>query len=137
MGSRTNGLKQKRERHCANDVVGVVKAAFKVFLVKRGVKFNPYCGPGMINLLLEIDKCKSVRHACKNLELSYSKAWKLLDRFEEWLGVPACIGQQGGATGGSSELSKEGRDFITRYQSFTDECVKAVQSVAARYWNET
>jgi molybdate transport system regulatory protein len=127
-------LKQKRERHTENDALGVVNAAMKVFLIKRGEEFNPYCGPGMINLLEELDKRHSVLDACKKLDLSYAKGWKLLKRFEEWLGAPAYYGHQGGPSGGSTDLSEESRAFMRRYRDFTNECIKAVESVAEKYW---
>ena len=47
-----------------------------------------YMGIGVLWLLEEIDKSKSLRSASINMGLSYSKAYGMLKRLEEEVGIP-------------------------------------------------
>jgi molybdate transport system regulatory protein len=108
----------------------------KVVLMAPG-EGKTFCGPGMINLLWEIEKTGSVRQACERMHMSYSKGWKLLRGLENWLRYPVTVRQQGGKGGGEAHLTAEGRDFLRRHQAFDKECQQAVQRVFERYYGGT
>ncbi|AKN31790.1 LysR family transcriptional regulator [Clostridium carboxidivorans P7] len=69
-------------------------------------------------LLLLIQNTHSVRNACKHMALSYSKAWNMLNQLEEELGYAVVKRKHGGRNGGKTYLTKEGEEFLKRYEQF-------------------
>lgn len=74
-----------------------------------------FFGPGVCELLEKIRETGSIQAAAARMEMSYSKAWKILKRAEEELGVNLTTRNTGGKNGGSSTLTEAGeaavRDF--------------------------
>ena len=60
----------------------------------------------------------SMLSACEKCGISYSKGWKMVRAAEEQFNVVFLTRQPGGAKGGSSELTPEGRRFIAAYRAF-------------------
>lgn len=80
-------------------------------------------------LLRLIHETSSVRLSSERLNISYRKAWSLLNNMEEQLGFSVVTRHQGGAEGGYSELTEEGKDLLTRYMNFIKEAEQAVLKV--------
>ena len=62
----------------------------------------------------------SMLSACEKCGISYSKGWKMVRAAEEQFNVVFLTRQPGGAKGGSSELTPEGRRFIAAYRAFEE-----------------
>lgn len=73
-------------------------------------------GPGKIALLEAIDKAGSITAAAKNLDMSYRRAWLLLDELNGSLRQPAVDSAKGGSHGGGSALTDAGRQLIELYR---------------------
>ena len=71
-------------------------------------------------LLILIGETHSVRSACKHIALSYSKAWNMLNKLEEELGYAVVERKHGGSKGGKTYLTKEGIEFLEKYQQFEE-----------------
>ncbi len=69
-------------------------------------------------LLTLIQDTHSVRSACRHIALSYSKAWNMLNQLEQELGYAVVERKHGGSKGGNTYLTKEGIDFLEKYQQF-------------------
>lgn len=69
-------------------------------------------------LLILINDMNSVRGACRHMALSYSKAWNILNQLEEELGYAVVERKHGGSKGGKTYLTKEGIEFLKKYQQF-------------------
>ncbi|MHC1746864.1 MAG: NTP transferase domain-containing protein [Cellulosilyticaceae bacterium] len=69
-------------------------------------------------LLILIQDTHSVRSACRHTALSYSKAWNMLNQLERELGYAVVERQHGGSKGGKTYLTKEGIEFLGKYQQF-------------------
>ncbi|MCC5465815.1 NTP transferase domain-containing protein [Pelosinus baikalensis] len=69
-------------------------------------------------LLILIQDTHSVRSACRHIALSYSKAWNMLNELEQELGYAVVERKHGGSKGGKTYLTKEGIDFLEKYQEF-------------------
>jgi molybdate transport system regulatory protein len=104
----------------------------KIFFASPGGHGEPFCGPGMIKLLEQINETGNVRRACEQMNMSYSKGWKLLSKLEVWLGYPVSVRQQGGKGGGEAHLTQEGIDFLEKYNAFTAECEASVKNIFNR-----
>ncbi|MDR2658968.1 MAG: LysR family transcriptional regulator [Spirochaetaceae bacterium] len=111
-----------------------VEPVVKVFLASPGGRGKPFCGPGMINLLEAIQKTGNVRRACEDMELSYSKGWKLLNSLEAWLMYPVAERRQGGKGGGEARLTEKGADFLKKHRAFETECREAVRVLFDKYY---
>ncbi len=77
-----------------------------------------FFGPGIAQLLELLGETGSVKDACREMELSYTKGWHIINRAEEALGFALITRNQGGKAGGSSSLTQEGRDYLKRYRRF-------------------
>lgn len=69
-------------------------------------------------LLTLIRDTNSVRSACKHMALSYSKAWNMLNQLEQELDYEVIERKHGGSNGGKTFLTKEGIEFLEKYQQF-------------------
>lgn len=76
---------------------------------------NDFFGPGVARLLHLIDKYGSIQKAAAEMEMSYSKAWKMLRKAEEETGLKFLDRINGGKQGGGSTLTDQGRHFLQKY----------------------
>lgn len=74
-----------------------------------------FFGPGIAALLHLIDEHGSIQAACAVMEMSYSKAWKIIKRADQTLGFPLLDSKNGGRDGGKSALTEQGRKFLACY----------------------
>lgn len=75
-----------------------------------------YIGHGRIELLELVGKLGSIAQAAKAMDMSYKRAWYLLDAFSKCFNKPLIMRQHGGPGGGSAELTDFGRDVVERYR---------------------
>ena len=80
-------------------------------------------------LLREIDKCHSMNNACKDLNMAYSRGWKMIKKAEEMLGCSLITKQVGGSKGGGSVLTEEGRRHLSNYEDLREEIIAFAQKV--------
>ena len=84
-------------------------------------------GPGKVDLLLAIDRHRSISGAAREMGMSYRRAWLLVDSMNRSFASDLVVTSTGGKGGGGAEVSVLGRDVVRRYQEMED---KAAQSVA-------
>jgi len=73
-------------------------------------------GPGKIALLEAIASTGSITAAAKSLDMSYRRAWLLLDELNWSLERPAVDSAKGGLQGGGTSLTETGHQLITLYR---------------------
>lgn len=81
-------------------------------------------GIGPAWLLRGVEKAGSLSLAARDMEMSYSKAHKLVKKLEAGLGYPVLASSRGGSGRGGSTLTPRGRKFLERYEKL-DAAVKA------------
>ncbi len=86
----------------------------RIWIEVEGVKF---LGPGRIELLEKIKEHGSISKAAKSMEMSYRKAWNLVDEMNTVSAQPVVITQKGGQTGGGAEVTEAGESLITYYHA--------------------
>jgi molybdate transport system regulatory protein len=74
-------------------------------------------GPGKIALLEAISKSGSITSAARSMNMSYRRAWLLVDEINELLSEPAVTTEIGGAGGGRATLTPVGRKMVQHYHS--------------------
>ncbi|MGE0800811.1 MAG: winged helix-turn-helix domain-containing protein [Lautropia sp.] len=81
-------------------------------------------GPGKIALLEAIEQTGSITSAAKSLDMSYRRAWLLVDELNRSLREPAVVTAKGGASGGGSAVSDAGRRLIELYRRIEREAAQ-------------
>lgn len=100
-----------------------MKSVTRITLVDdAGEKFF---GEGPARLLHALEKNGSLRAAAASMDMAYTKALKILKNAENALGFPLTIRVTGGRDGGGSRLTPEGKEWLSRYESYRDACILA------------
>jgi molybdate transport repressor ModE-like protein len=73
-------------------------------------------GPGIAELLERVDRLHSLRKATIEMDMAYSKAWRIVKTAEENLGFKLLKSVTGGRGGGGAELTEDARRFLTSYR---------------------
>ena len=89
-------------------------------------------GPGKIALVEAIAKTGSITSAAKSLDMSYRRAWLLLDELNRALKKPAVDSAKGGQNGGGSQVTDAGLQLITLYRDIEEKAAKACRSEVSR-----
>jgi molybdate transport system regulatory protein/xanthine dehydrogenase accessory factor len=84
-----------------------------------------FFGVGLLQLLEGIARHGSIHQAARDMELSYVKALKILNRLERELGETLLIRRKGGAAHGSTELTPFARRFTADFVRLRLGLVKA------------
>ncbi len=77
-------------------------------------------GPGKVALLEAIGKVGSISGAARSLDMSYRRAWLLVDELNGSLSAPAVAAATGGQHGGGATLTQTGEQIISLYRAIED-----------------
>ena len=89
-------------------------------------------GPGKVALLEAVQAHGSITAAARSLEMSYRRAWLLLDELNRSLRQPAIVTAQGGSRGGGAALTPTGRAVIENYRAAERKALAAGRPQLAR-----
>ncbi len=89
-------------------------------------------GPGVAQLLHQVQTHHSLRGAAMAMEMAYSKAWTIIRRCEQQLGYPLLNLSAGGKGGGGAALTTEAEALLTAYDRY---CMR-LQTAAAELFHE-
>ena len=83
------------------------------------IDFSPELsiGPGKVRLLELISETGSISAAGRALNMSYRKAWLLIDELNRMFNEPVVATQHGGAAGGGAVLTEFGAKVIAEYRA--------------------
>ena len=87
-----------------------------------------FCGFGLLQLLEGIGRHGSIQQAARDMDLSYVKALKILNRLERELGEPLLVRHKGGATRGHTELTPFARRFMRDFAGLRQQVRKAADA---------
>jgi molybdate transport system regulatory protein len=69
-------------------------------------------GPGMVLLLEAVKEQGSIRRAAASLNMSYRKAWLLIQQMQKTFNGPVVLAEAGGLTGGGTGLTELGLNLL-------------------------
>ena len=72
-------------------------------------------GPGKADLLRAIDRTGSISAAARQMEMSYRRAWLLVDTMNQAFKSPVVVTLTGGKAGGGAAVTEFGKDVLQRY----------------------
>ena len=84
-------------------------------------------GPGKIQLLENIHTCGSISAAGRAMDMSYKRAWDLVDEINRICRHPAVERQTGGRNGGGAVLTPFGLSLVARYRKIERDAASAVR----------
>jgi molybdate transport system regulatory protein len=103
------------------------------FLDDNGEKFF---GEGPAKLLHGIEEKGSLRAAAMSMDMAYTKALRIMKNAENALGFPMTTRTTGGKDGGGSQLTPEGKEWITRYEAYRNACVQVNSQLYLEFFPE-
>jgi molybdate transport system regulatory protein len=84
-------------------------------------------GPGKIQLLESIQSCGSISAAGRAMDMSYKRAWDLVDEINRICRHAAVERQTGGKNGGGAVLTPFGMSLVARYRKIERDAASAVR----------
>jgi molybdate transport system regulatory protein len=91
-----------------------IKVNGKLWLESEGERFF---GPGPLELLEQIEETGSISNAAKAMNMSYKKAWELINHLNAQTNFPVVVPKAGGEKGGGSTLTPEALELIKYYKA--------------------
>jgi molybdate transport system regulatory protein len=82
-------------------------------------------GPGKIRLLEAIARTGSISQAGRSLDMSYRRAWLLVDDMNRCFREPVVATRPGGAQGGGATLTAFGQELIAKYRAIETQAMAA------------
>lgn len=104
-----------------------------LFLDQEG---NKFFGEGPFRLMKGVEKTGSLHAAAADMGMAYTKALRLMKNAEKALGFPLTMRSAGGSGGGGSRLTKEGKEWMNRYEAYRDACVQANRQLYLEFFPE-
>lgn len=112
---------------CSEVKMGEITCTLRVRLRRE----RSFWGPGVANILREIETGNSLRAAAQKMHMSYSKAWRVVHAAEVELGFSLIETYNGGNHGGGSMITAEGKKLLEAY----DTVVRAVDAQLQKEFN--
>jgi molybdate transport system regulatory protein len=84
-------------------------------------------GPGKADLLEALVRTGSISAAAREMDMSYRRAWLLVDTMNRSFRTPLVETSQGGAGGGGAQVTALGLDVLVRYRAME---ARAAASIA-------
>ena len=81
---------------------------------------EPIAGEGRIELLLMVEREKSLNRAANKFGMSYRHAWGIIRELERKLGFKVVRSARGGERGGGTSLTEEGRALAREYERMSE-----------------
>lgn len=83
-------------------------------------------GPGRLEILLGIAETGSISAAARTMNMSYRRAWLLVDDINHCFEKPLVESVTGGKRGGGAQLTPLGERVVATYQRLLDKTEQAI-----------
>lgn len=90
-------------------------------------------GPGKADLLEAIDRTGSISAAARTMDMSYRRAWLLVDTMNTSFTQPLVAAKPGGSRGGGAQVTAFGRAVLDAYRRIEEAAAAAVAEEIAQF----
>ena len=90
-------------------------------------------GPGKADLLRAIDETGSISAAARQMEMSYRRAWLLVDTMNQSFKSPVVVTLTGGKAGGGAAVTEFGKEVLQRYNAMEEKASASVAKELRRF----
>ena len=87
-------------------------------------------GPGRVELLEHIDRHRSISAAARQMNMSYRRAWSLVQDMNEAAGVALVEASPGGSGGGGASLTPHGHQAVRLYRELVARFARSAEESA-------
>ena len=94
-------------------------------------------GPGKADLLEAIRQTGSISAAARRLQMSYRRAWLLVETMNECFQEPLVDSLRGGAGGGGAKVTEAGDAILAAYRELQTEVASVIESGMVRFAGKT
>jgi molybdate transport system regulatory protein len=102
----------------------VAKASAELW-IKLTIPGTGQIGPGKVELLRNIGEHQSIAAAARAMDMSYRRAWLLVDELNGLFAQPVVAKWQGGKSKGGASLTKFGEKLVASYDELIDRASEA------------
>jgi len=107
-----------------------IRPAQRLWLHNGG---TPVFGTGIRELLIRVEATGSLHRAAAEMGMAYSKAWSIVRRAEEHLGLTLLARRAGGPGGGGSTLSADGRWLVDAFGAMREEAAAVLDDLFTKH----
>ncbi len=87
---------------------------------------GPAMGPGKAELISRIDATGSISAAAREMDMSYRRAWQLVEAINASFTEPVVVTAIGGKRGGGALVTDYGRELVARFHAMEDKASDAI-----------
>ena len=109
-----------------------MKVGYKVWVDNDGKAF----GEGPSRVLKSIAVTAFLHKAAFELNMSYRKAWLMIQVIEKRLGFPLLERKVGGVSGGGSHITPEGMKFLKSYEGFRHDVKTVLEKTFKKHFEK-
>jgi molybdate transport system regulatory protein len=103
-------------------------AEFATIRIRIAFRENIAIGQGKADLLEAIHRTGSISAAARELEMSYRKAWILVDEMNQCFRSPVVLAAKGGLRGGGAQVTTLGLDALARFRQIVAKASAAIEA---------
>lgn len=96
---------------------------------------TPMFGPGALKLLVLVHQTGSLNQAAAKMGMAYSRAWHIVRNAEAHLGMDLLERRVGGAGGGGSTLTADGRRLVAGFAAMRAEAEADLRRLFDKYFS--
>jgi molybdate transport system regulatory protein len=96
--------------------------------IRIAVGENIAIGQGKADLLEAIGRTGSISAAARELDMSYRKAWMLVDEMNQCFPSPVVTAAKGGLRGGGAQVTALGQEALTRFRRIQAKASAAIEA---------
>ena len=93
----------------------------------------PAIGPGRAELLEKIQESGSISAAAREMDMSYRRAWQLVDAINKSFAQQVVVTAVGGQSGGGTRITPFGQDVLARFRKMEDKASASIAADIKRY----
>ena len=94
---------------------------------------DPAMGPGKAELISRIDATGSISAAARAMNMSYRRAWLLVEAINDSFVEPVVLTSIGGKRGGGTSVTEFGRQLVAQFRAMEDKASAAIAGDIAQF----